>query len=218
MKRLVSFQHCRPRGPGRQRRLADCAVPAGRHLQFRGCVSGRLHPEHLHPQIERGEDRLHRAIGERDRADHDRVGRCGLAADDLPPPAISRRSSGAARHPEPVDTSTSHVSFRCVVRGPVSASVWHGARLDAAKAPLTIFLVLVRCEVGFAHFLHVAFQKKVRITAIAAQPSAVVVVAVSMATASNQCPSTRPLFASNFRQVWRLSSQQGRSSPWDETA
>ena len=35
-------------------------------------------------------------------------------------PNYCRRYRPAARHPEPVDTSTSHVSFRCVVRDPVS--------------------------------------------------------------------------------------------------
>ena len=32
-------------------------------------------------------------------------------------PNYCRRYRPAARHPEPVDTSTSHVGFRCVVRG-----------------------------------------------------------------------------------------------------
>lgn len=33
-------------------------------------------------------------------------------------PNYCRRYRPAARHPEPVDTSTSHVRFRCVVRPP----------------------------------------------------------------------------------------------------
>ena len=33
-------------------------------------------------------------------------------------PSYCRRYRPAARHPEPVDTSTSHVGFRCVVREP----------------------------------------------------------------------------------------------------
>ncbi len=32
-------------------------------------------------------------------------------------PNYCRRYRPAARHPEPVDTSTSHVGFRCVIRG-----------------------------------------------------------------------------------------------------
>jgi len=35
-------------------------------------------------------------------------------------PNYCRRYRPAARHPEPVDTSTSHVSFRCVVRQPAT--------------------------------------------------------------------------------------------------
>ena len=35
-------------------------------------------------------------------------------------PNYCRRYRPAARHPEPVDTSTSHVSFRCVLRDPVA--------------------------------------------------------------------------------------------------
>ena len=31
-------------------------------------------------------------------------------------PSYCRRYRPAARHPEPIDTSTSHVGFRCVVR------------------------------------------------------------------------------------------------------
>jgi Sulfatase-modifying factor enzyme 1 len=33
-------------------------------------------------------------------------------------PNYCRRYRPAARHAEPIDTSTSHVGFRCVVRGP----------------------------------------------------------------------------------------------------
>jgi formylglycine-generating enzyme len=40
-------------------------------------------------------------------------------------PNYCRRYRPAARHAEPVDTSTSHVGFRCVVRAPVSASHHH---------------------------------------------------------------------------------------------
>ena len=36
-------------------------------------------------------------------------------------PSYCRRYRPAARHPEPVDTSTSHVSFRCVLREPAKA-------------------------------------------------------------------------------------------------
>ena len=36
-------------------------------------------------------------------------------------PNYCRRYRPAARHPEPVDTSTSHVGFRCVVRGSAPA-------------------------------------------------------------------------------------------------
>ena len=36
-------------------RLAACAAPARRHLQFRGRAAGRLHPQHLHPPLGRGE-------------------------------------------------------------------------------------------------------------------------------------------------------------------
>lgn len=32
-------------------------------------------------------------------------------------PNYCRRYRPAARHPEPVDTSTSHVGFRCIIRG-----------------------------------------------------------------------------------------------------
>jgi sulfatase modifying factor 1 len=35
---------------------------------------------------------------------------------DLCAPNYCRRYRPAARHPEPVDTSTSHVGFRCIVR------------------------------------------------------------------------------------------------------
>ena len=55
-------------------RLAGRAAAAGRHLQFRGRAAGRLHPQHIHPPLGRGEDRLHRAAGERHRADHDEPG------------------------------------------------------------------------------------------------------------------------------------------------
>src|SRR4029453_16169336 len=34
-------------------------------------------------------------------------------------PNYCRRYRPAARHPEPVDTSTSHVGFRCILRPPV---------------------------------------------------------------------------------------------------
>jgi len=36
-------------------------------------------------------------------------------------PNYCRRYRPAARHPEPIDTSTSHVGFRCVVRAPATA-------------------------------------------------------------------------------------------------
>jgi len=38
-------------------------------------------------------------------------------------PNYCRRYRPAARHPEPVDTSTSHVGFRCVVRNPKKAAM-----------------------------------------------------------------------------------------------
>ena len=63
--------------------LARGAAAARGHLQLRGRPAGRLHPQHLHPTVRRGADRLHRAAGERHRPDHDRARRPGLAADDL---------------------------------------------------------------------------------------------------------------------------------------
>ena len=65
------------------RGLAARAAAARGHLQFRGRAPGRLHPQHLHPPLRRGEDRLHRATRERHRADHDRARRGGMAPDDL---------------------------------------------------------------------------------------------------------------------------------------
>ena len=41
-------------------------------------------------------------------------------------PSYCRRYRPAARHAEPVDTSTSHVGFRCVVRRPSSSSAQSG--------------------------------------------------------------------------------------------
>ena len=83
MERLVSFQRAGSRDPRRRQGLAACAAAARGHLQFRGRAPGRLHPQHLHPPLRRGEDRLHRATGERHRPDHDRARRRGMAADDL---------------------------------------------------------------------------------------------------------------------------------------
>ena len=83
MERLVSFQRAGSRDPRRRQGLAACAAAARGHLQFRGRAPGRLHPQHLHPPLRRGEDRLHRATGERHRPDHDRARRRGVAADDL---------------------------------------------------------------------------------------------------------------------------------------
>ena len=63
--------------------LAGGAEAPRRHLQFRGRAAGRLHHQHLHPPLRRRAHRLHRAVGQRHRADHDRAGRRGLAPDDL---------------------------------------------------------------------------------------------------------------------------------------
>ena len=83
MERLVSFQRAGSRDPRWRQGLAACAAAARGHLQFRGRAPGRLHPQHLHPPLRRGEDRLHRATGERHRPDHDRARRRGMASDDF---------------------------------------------------------------------------------------------------------------------------------------
>ena len=102
MERLVPFEGAGPRDPGRRQGLAARAAAARRHLQFRGRAAGRLHPQHLHPPLGRGEDRLHRATRERHRADHDRAQRPGVAADDLLSllfrlPLRARRGAAAQR-------------------------------------------------------------------------------------------------------------------------
>ncbi|MNL43814.1 hypothetical protein D3C87_1663450 [compost metagenome] len=83
MECLVPFQQEGSRDPGRQWRLAACAGPLGRHLQFRRRADGGVDPQHLHPSLGCGEDRLYRPAGECDRADHDRKGRAGLGPDNL---------------------------------------------------------------------------------------------------------------------------------------
>ncbi len=65
--------------------LAARPETARGRLQFRGRAPGRMHHQHLHPSFRRRADRLHRATRERDRADHDRAERGGVAADDLLP-------------------------------------------------------------------------------------------------------------------------------------
>ena len=94
VERLVPLQQAGPEDPRRQRRLAACPGPARGHLQFRRRADGRVDPQHLHPARRRGEDRLHRAAGERDRPDHDRKGRPGLGARPSTTPTTSPRSIG----------------------------------------------------------------------------------------------------------------------------
>ncbi len=86
------------------------------HLQFRGRAPGRLHPQHLHPPLRRGEDRLHRATGERHRADHDRARRRRVAADDLLSLSLrlrlrARRSASAQRQVAGLRFSRSPTTF-----------------------------------------------------------------------------------------------------------
>ena len=102
MERLVPLERPGPRDSRRREGLAARAEAARGHLQFRGRAPGRLHPQHLHPPLRRREDRLHRATGQRDRADHDRAEGSGLAADDLLPVLFrlrlrARRGSAARR-------------------------------------------------------------------------------------------------------------------------
>ena len=110
MERLVSFQRAGSRDPRRRQGLAACAAPARGHLQFRGRAPGRLHPQHLHPPLRRGEDRLHRATGERHRADHDRARRRGVAADDLL--SLFLRLRLRARRSAPAQRQVARLRFR----------------------------------------------------------------------------------------------------------
>ena len=64
---------------------------------FEDVAAGRLHPQHLHPPLGRGEDRLHRATGQRDRADHDRAEGSRPGDRRSTTPIISPRSTGAER-------------------------------------------------------------------------------------------------------------------------
>jgi formylglycine-generating enzyme len=53
-------------------------------------------------------------------------------------PNYCRRYRPAARHPEPVDTSTSHVGFRCVMRTQREAVDLTGTKGQAGAAPKSV--------------------------------------------------------------------------------
>ena len=113
----------------RRRQLGEGAEPARGRLQFRGRAAGRLRAQHLHPPLRPREGRLHRAAGQRDRADHDGDRRAGLEADDLLPLLLRlavwprRRPQRCRRRARPTTP-----------RSPTTSRIWTSRRCTAPTA------------------------------------------------------------------------------------